>query len=105
MSLGSNHLEDSLQRMAQYQFQNAKTSSVHSQGRSRMLHICSVVWPESSDRDDRTWAIPMNLIPDFTTFCNGTNLDGITIGVPRNSFGNQVPTAIMVSFESAINIL
>ena len=58
-----------------------------------------------SDRDDRTWAIPMNLIPDFTTFCNGTNLDGITIGVPRNSFGNQVPTAIMVSFESAINIL
>ena len=46
MSLGSNHLEDSLQRMAQYQFQNAKTSSVHSQGRSRMLHICSVVWPD-----------------------------------------------------------
>ncbi|KAF2259246.1 amidase signature enzyme [Lojkania enalia] len=58
-----------------------------------------------SDRDDRTWHIPIDPIPDFTTFCRGTDLGGITIGVPRNSWAADSPAPIMALFESALETL
>lgn len=39
-----------------------------------------------SDRDERTWNIPFNPIPDFTTSCQGKDLSEIAIGVSRNLF-------------------
>jgi len=58
-----------------------------------------------SDRDDRTWNIPLDPVPDFTTHCNITNLEGVRIGVPRNAFGNNVPAPILASFQSALDTL
>ena len=39
-----------------------------------------------SERDEKTWDIPLDRIPDYTTFCRGTDLSDVTIGLPRNSF-------------------
>lgn len=58
-----------------------------------------------SEKDDRTWSIPFDSIPDFTTYCKGTDLTGITVGVPRNTFSADPTSPIMVSFESAIETL
>ena len=58
-----------------------------------------------SDRDQRTWNIPFERIPDFTSFCKGTDLSGITIGVPRNTFTADPTSPIMVFFESALKTL
>lgn len=59
-----------------------------------------------SELDPTTWHIPFEPIPDFTTYCKGTDLKGITIGVPRNAFnGSSTPRPIMDSFESALKIL
>ncbi|KUJ22181.1 putative amidase [Mollisia scopiformis] len=58
-----------------------------------------------SKRDERTWHIPFNPIPDFTTFCKGTDLSGITIGVPRNTWEGESPAPIQASFESALQTL
>jgi amidase len=58
-----------------------------------------------SELDARTWHIPFDPIPDFTTFCTGTDLSGITIGVPRNTFDSNAPAPIKASFESALKTL
>ncbi len=58
-----------------------------------------------SERDERTWHIPFNSIPDFTTFCKGTDLSGITIGVPWNTWEGESPALIQASFESALQTL
>jgi amidase len=39
-----------------------------------------------SQRDPRTDDIPFDTIPDFAKSCQGTDLNGIRIGVPRNAF-------------------
>ncbi|KAK4141225.1 amidase [Dichotomopilus funicola] len=48
-----------------------------------------------SERDEGTWDIPFQQIPDFTEFCNGTDLSGVTIGVPRNTFDSDPTSPIM----------
>ena len=58
-----------------------------------------------SDRDERTWNIPFDPIPDFTKFCRGTDLSGIRIGVPRNTWEDDSPVPIKDSFESALKTL
>ncbi|KAK3332679.1 glutamyl-tRNA amidotransferase subunit A [Cercophora scortea] len=60
-----------------------------------------------SERDEGTWNIPFDTIPDFCTFCNTTDLSGVTIGVPRNTFrADHDPTSpVMVSFEAALKTL
>ncbi|KAI1281196.1 amidase signature enzyme [Xylaria sp. FL0933] len=58
-----------------------------------------------SERDERTWNIPFHKIPDFVEYCSGTNLSGITIGVPRNSFIADPTSPIMISFEAALRTL
>ncbi|TVY82555.1 putative amidase [Lachnellula suecica] len=59
-----------------------------------------------SELDERTWHIPFESIPDFTSSCESTDLSGITIGVPRNCFdGSTAPAPIMGSFESALKLL
>jgi amidase len=58
-----------------------------------------------SERDERTWDIPFIPIPDFTTFCKGTDLSGITIGVPRNTWYSESPAPIHASFEAALQTL
>ena len=51
-----------------------------------------------SERDEGTWNIPFQQIPDFTEFCKNTDLSGVTIGVPRNTFNSDPTSPIMVSF-------
>jgi amidase len=58
-----------------------------------------------SERDEGTWNIPFQQIPDFTEFCKDTDLSGVTIGVPRNTFDSDPTSAIMVSFEAALTTL
>ncbi|KAI1408046.1 putative amidase [Hypoxylon sp. FL1857] len=58
-----------------------------------------------TDRDRRTWNIPFEKVPDFTRFCKGTDLSGITVGVPRNSFSAPSSSPIMSSFESALETM
>jgi amidase len=58
-----------------------------------------------SDCDERTWDIPFEHMPDFTTFCKGKELSNITIGVPRNIFNADSTSPIMVSFEAALETL
>ena len=59
-----------------------------------------------SEQDPRTWHIPFDPIPDFTTYCQSTNLESVTIGVPRNTFdGSNSPASIMESFDSALKTL
>jgi amidase len=58
-----------------------------------------------SDRDERTWKIPFDPIPDFTTFCKGKDLSGITVGVPRNTWIGNSPAPIEASFESALKTM
>ncbi|KAK0737878.1 amidase signature domain-containing protein, partial [Schizothecium vesticola] len=58
-----------------------------------------------SEKDDWTWSILFDSIPDVTTFCKGTDLTGITVGVPRNTFSADPTSSIMVSFEAAIETL
>ena len=42
---------------------------------------------------------------DLTTYCKGTDLTGITVVVPWNTFSEDPKSPIMVSFESAIEML
>ncbi|KAI9701032.1 MAG: hypothetical protein M1836_001700 [Candelina mexicana] len=59
-----------------------------------------------SELDPITWQIPFKSIPDFTTYCKGTDLKGVTIGVPRNTFNDSSCLApIMDWFESALRTL
>jgi amidase len=58
-----------------------------------------------SDRDERTWSIPLEPIPNFTAFCKGTGLSGNTIGVSRNIFSADPTSPMMVAFESALRTL
>lgn len=60
-----------------------------------------------SEGDERTWNIPFNPIPDFTTFCKSgpDSLKGITIGVPRNTWEGKSPAPIEVSFDAALKTL
>ena len=58
-----------------------------------------------SERDERTWNIPFDPIPDFTSFCKSTDLTGITVGVPRNAFPSDAPAPITDAFESALRTL
>lgn len=57
-----------------------------------------------SERDPMTWHIPFSSTPDFTTFCKSTDLKGLSIGIPRNTFeGNNL--AVIESFNSGLGIL
>ncbi|KAK0610365.1 amidase, partial [Bombardia bombarda] len=58
-----------------------------------------------SEQDKGTWSIPFEQIPDYTTFCGGTDLRGVTIGVPRNAFPSDPTSPIMISFEAALKTL
>jgi amidase len=58
-----------------------------------------------SDQDPATWNIPFETIPDYTTFCKGADLHGITIGVARNSFTAGSSSPVMASFEAALKSL
>ncbi|KAK4205914.1 amidase [Rhypophila decipiens] len=58
-----------------------------------------------SDVDERTWDIPFEKMPDFTQFCKGAELAGISIGVPRNAFDLDAASPIMKSFERALKTL
>ncbi|KAK7409129.1 hypothetical protein QQX98_008679 [Neonectria punicea] len=58
-----------------------------------------------SDVDERIWNISFDTIPDFTTFYKETDLSGITIGVPRNSFDADSTSPFMASFEGALETL
>lgn len=58
-----------------------------------------------SERDEGTWNIPFQQIPDFTEFCKGTDLSGVTIGVPRTTFDSDPTSPIMVSFAAALKTL
>ena len=44
-------------------------------------------------------------MPDYTTFCQGTDLNGITISVPRNTWVAKSPEPIEASFESALKTM
>ena len=49
---------------------------------------------------------PFDPIPDFTAYCKITDLKGVTIGVPRNTFnGSSCVVHLMDSFESALRTL
>jgi amidase len=54
-----------------------------------------------SERDERTWNIPVDPIPDFTQFCQGVDLSGLRLGIPRNAFADNMPAAIMDAFSMA----
>lgn len=58
-----------------------------------------------SELDEMTWNIPFDTIPDYTEYCTGTDLSGIAIGVPRNSFEADAESPVMASFESALQML
>ena len=58
-----------------------------------------------SDRDERSWEIPFDAIPDFSTFCKGKDLNGITVGVPRNTWIGDSPAPIEASFNSALETM
>ncbi|KAL8899812.1 MAG: hypothetical protein Q9207_006011, partial [Kuettlingeria erythrocarpa] len=58
-----------------------------------------------SELDPMTWQIPFEPIPDFTAYCKGTDLQGVTIGVPRNTTSSNRSAPIMESFESALTTL
>ncbi|PVH86782.1 amidase signature enzyme [Cadophora sp. DSE1049] len=54
-----------------------------------------------SERDERTWHIPFNPIPDFTTFCKGTDLSGVTIGASFESALQTLSSAGAIVVENA----
>ena len=56
-----------------------------------------------SDSDKRTLDIPFP-IPDFGAYCVSTDLSGIRIGIPRNTF-NNVPESVLHEFQKAIEVL
>jgi amidase len=58
-----------------------------------------------SDRDEITWKISLNPISDFTAFGKGTDLTGLAIGVPRNTFKHDPASPLMISFEEALQTL
>jgi amidase len=58
-----------------------------------------------SERDERTWNIPFDPIPDFTTFCQGTDLTGYRLGIPRNTLDADPPGAITDAFSKACQTL
>lgn len=57
-----------------------------------------------SEHDNMTWEIPFDLVPDFTAFCEKTDLKESRVGVPRNAF-STVAAPIMEAFEKALEIL
>ncbi|KAF2762059.1 glutamyl-tRNA amidotransferase subunit A [Pseudovirgaria hyperparasitica] len=58
-----------------------------------------------SERDERTWNIPLHPIPDFTRYCEGTSFENVSIGVPRNTWEGESPRPIEASFEAALEIM
>lgn len=67
-------------------------------------HVLNVL-AGCSELDPMTWNIPFDPMPDFTTFCNGTSLGGMTISIPRSAFSGDIAIPIMASFESVMEIL
>jgi amidase len=57
-----------------------------------------------NEADDFTWNIPFDPIPDFTASCQTTNLKGVKIGIPRNTF-IKVADPILTAFETALKTL
>lgn len=58
-----------------------------------------------SEFDKITWDIPFDTLPDYAAFCNGTNLQGFRIGVPRNAImGMAIKPAALAAFELALKI-
>lgn len=58
-----------------------------------------------SDADEKTWNTPTEQVPNFTDYCQGTDLTGVTIGVPRNSFESDPQSPVIIAFESALKTL
>ncbi|KAB5551134.1 amidase [Coniochaeta sp. 2T2.1] len=58
-----------------------------------------------SGQDERTHKIPSDQIQDYTTFCNDTDLNGVTIGIPRNTFTADAADPVMEAFEAALETL
>ncbi|RDW67052.1 hypothetical protein BP5796_09801 [Coleophoma crateriformis] len=59
-----------------------------------------------SEFDKFTWNIPFDTLPDYAAVCNGTNLQGFKIGVPRNAFmGMNIKPAALAAFELGLKIL
>ena len=57
-----------------------------------------------SHLDPRTEDIPFQIIPDFAKSCQGTNLHGVRIGVPRNAFPGLGPVETE-AFTKALKVL
>lgn len=57
-----------------------------------------------SEEDQATWKIPFDQIPDFSRSCDNTDLSGIKIGIPRNTF-SLVPASVMSVFQDALATL
>jgi amidase len=66
-------------------------------------HVLNVV-AGRSESDDLTWDIPFDPIPDFTASCQSTDLSGVRIGVPRNTF-LKVSPFVLAAFETALKTL
>ncbi|PVH68788.1 amidase signature enzyme [Cadophora sp. DSE1049] len=58
-----------------------------------------------SEMDSMTWDIPFDPIPDFTEDCRSTDLTGLSIEIPRNSFVGEIAPPILHSFELGMDIL
>ncbi|KAJ5113778.1 glutamyl-tRNA amidotransferase subunit A [Penicillium angulare] len=54
-----------------------------------------------SEADPYTWNVPFDPMPDFSQCCDDSDLSGITIGIPRNSFSDIAP-AVLAAFENAV---
>jgi amidase len=57
-----------------------------------------------SDRDPRTQDIPFDQVPDYAAVCQSKNLNGIRIGIPRQSIGSIEPGEVR-AFDQAIEEL
>lgn len=53
-----------------------------------------------SEKDERTWDIPFDPMPDFSLL-QRYNLSGIAVGLPRNAFSSVDP-AVTAAFEAAV---
>jgi amidase len=58
-----------------------------------------------SEHDEMTWNIPQDQASDYVQFCKGTDLSGISIGIPRNTLGANKDSPVSAAFEIALQSL
>ncbi|CRL31249.1 Amidase [Penicillium camemberti] len=58
-----------------------------------------------SEYDEMTWNIPRDQALDYVKFCKGTDLSGISIGIPRNTFEVDNDYPVSAAFEIALQSL